>query len=72
MEVQQSRREASSRMMLVRSHEHASRVWTAETLEVHGQKGNVGTDVVPAQGVREFEAVENAHAVVEAENVRGL
>ena len=72
MEVQKGRREASSRMTLIRSNEHASGVWTAEALEIHGQESNVGTNVVPAQCVREFEAVENSHAVVEAENIRGL
>ena len=59
-------------MTLVRPYEHASRVRTAETLEVHRQKGNVGANVVPAQCVREFEAVEDTYSVVEAEDIRRL
>ena len=59
-------------MTLVRPYEHASRVWAAETLEIHRQEGDVGADVVPAQRVREFEAVEDTYSVVEAEDIRGL
>jgi len=43
-----------------------------EPLEVHGQKGHIGTDVGVTQSVRELNAVEDPDPVVKAEDVFGL
>ena len=43
-----------------------------QALEVHGQEGDVGQDVAVAQAVVEFDAVEDARAVLEAEDVLRL
>ena len=72
MEMQEAGRQAMSRMPFVGIDKHAGRLLMTEALEVHRQEGNIGTDVVPAQDVRKFEAVENAYAVVKAVDVRGL
>ena len=44
----------------------------AESLEVHGQKGNIGDDIAVAQLVAELDAVEDSHPVIETEDVLGL
>ena len=44
----------------------------AEPFEVHGQEGDIGENVDVAEAVVELDAVEDAGAVVEAEDVLGL
>src|SRR5581483_1871033 len=52
--------------------EPLGRLGVAQPFEVHGQEGHVGQHVDVAQPVVELDAVEDAGAVVEAEDVLGL
>jgi hypothetical protein len=70
--VQECPREAIARPRLVVVDEALRHVGTPKAFEVHGQERHIGTDVAVAEPVGEFDAVEDAHAVIEAEDVFGL
>ena len=48
-----------------------AQIGRADSFEVHGEEGDVGEDIAVAEPVVELDAVENAWAVVQAEDVVG-
>ena len=70
--VQEGLRKPITGPLLVHADELGGQVDTAQTFEVHGQEGHVGTDVPIAERIGELNAVDDADAVVEAEDILGL
>ena len=70
--VQERPGQAFARERLVVEHEPLGGIGPSESLEVHGEEGDVGAHVAVAEAVGELDAVEDADAVVEAEHVLRL
>ena len=61
-----------ARELHVAAYERVCQIWCAQTLEVHGKERHVGEHVSVAELVVELDAVQDARAVLQAEDVVGL